>query len=79
MKFIPQEERFVDFTIRQKIGLIIIFGLELIGDIYWKLADFFGLETKSDRVWYFGFITFSLTITFFTVLYCMISASKYIA
>ncbi|UDY80736.1 DUF3961 domain-containing protein [Geobacillus phage GR1] len=58
-----------NLTLRQKIGILILMTLEVISTVYWKINEYFGIdEHVSDRIWFYGFYGFCITVTLVTLI-----------
>lgn len=65
---IYQLPRQKNLSLRQKIGILILMLLEVLSTIYWEVNEYFGIdEHASDRIWFYGFYGFCITVTLITL------------
>lgn len=53
-------------TIRQKIGILLLFLFEGVGLVFNNINEYFGLNSTSDKAWFYGFYSFATLITIFS-------------
>lgn len=66
MDYVIQLSKKKNLSIRQKIGIAILFGLELPKFIICGVNNFFGIEPGKEKIMFYGFYSFCSLVTLFS-------------